>query len=331
MHGSPRTTHVQALGRRFRHRGPPAIAVAVLLSALFHGTAALGIAWIPRMPPPPPPDRVLQVAFVSQGEEPGDKQTEPTSKPETPTPPTAQPQPQPAAPPSTDPPLPEVRFPALQAAARHPVSPSVVQAPAEFSEWQKRRYSALIPGRIPDGGGSPDGLASVDSEGRDRCIPVEGRALDRLYLLFDSSGSMSSQLRAQALSCAQQYAQAAIDQGAEVVVGNFAARSEFHPPTRNMTDVAIAIRGDVDARATVLPSSELNPFFEQDLGAVSDLVILSDGYIPNTREALHWYEYFIEINPENRGYMYTLGTPGHPEVTEALRRIGFEIYVYRIL
>ena len=60
-------------------------------------------------------------------------------------------------------------------------------------------------------------------------------------------------------------------------------------------------------------------------------MILSDGMIPNYRSVLPWYRYFLEINPENRGYLYTLGTRGPPEVTSALRKIGFEIYVYRTL
>ena len=42
------------------------------------------------------------------------------------------------------------------------------------------------------------------------------------------------------------------------------------------------------------------------------------------------YRYFLELNPENRGYLYTLGVPGHPAVTSAMRDIGFDIYVYRL-
>ena len=44
-----------------------------------------------------------------------------------------------------------------------------------------------------------------------------------------------------------------------------------------------------------------------------------------------WYSYFLEMSPDNRGYMYTLGTPGPASVTAALRGIGFEVFVYRIL
>ncbi|MEZ4320562.1 MAG: hypothetical protein R3F61_23980 [Myxococcota bacterium] len=337
MHAMRTSAH--SLRRRLTRGGPRPLAVAIVLSLVLH---ALGAVLIGRIPVPKNPPRVLEVSFVSQGAEPGKQEATPPSEPQPAQPPqpvqtaavsTPRPSVSPPSPvsPSPAPTLPEVRFPALQQAARNPVRPSDVQAPPSFAAWQESRKSSFLPNRIPDGGGDPDGVASVDSRGKDRCVPDDLRAVDRLYLLFDSSGSMSSQLRAQALSCAQQYAEAAIDKGAVVVVGNFAAGAQFFPPTRNMTDVALAIRADVDARATVLPSMELNPFFDQDPNATSDLVILSDGYIPNARAALPWYRYFLELNPENRGYLYTLGTPGQPDVVDMLERIGFDVYVYRVL
>ncbi|MCB9674752.1 MAG: hypothetical protein H6737_06520 [Alphaproteobacteria bacterium] len=332
-------TKTDALRERLERGRPRPIAVAALLSLFVHALGAVGLAQVHLAERTEP--RVLQVAFVSHGEQEGDKEAGPT-EPVEPTPadapvaaarPSPKTSPAPVAPQPVEvgPELPEVRFPALARAAKAPAKPVPVEATKDFASWQKARMAHVMPSRIPDGGGSPDGTAAVDSEGTDRCVPAPGRQVERLYLLFDSSGSMSDQLRAQALSCAQQYASAVIDGGGVVVVGNFARAAKFFPATRSMTDVAFALREDADPRATVLPSRELNPFFDQDPGARADLVILSDGYIPNFRDVLPWYRYFVELDPENRGYLYTLGAKGHPEVTEALRRIGFDIYVYRIL
>jgi len=167
--------------------------------------------------------------------------------------------------------------------------------------------------------------------GRKKCAPAPNRAVERVYLLFDASGSMSDQLQAQALSCAQQYAKHAIDVGASVVIGNFAGQITLSEPTRDYMDVGFALRGGNDPTRTLLPGRELDRYFEQNPDLASDIVILSDGRIPNLREVMPWYSYFLELNQDNRGYMYTLGTPGPQSVTAALRQIGFEVFVYRIL
>ncbi len=337
------------LKNRLARHGVNPLVVAAVLSLLGHGLGAATLSqlnWTPS-PPPPPPDKVLEVSFVSQGEEPGELEAPP--EPQQPEPPSepvddavaevaevTEPTPRPVdTPVQPAPSLPEVRFPALQKAAQQPHRPrQPVHTPQpDFATWQKQRMAHVLPDHIPDprAGGSPDGTASVDTQGVDRCEPAENRTLGRLYLLFDSSGSMSSQRRAQALSCAQQYAQAAIDRGADVVVGNFANGSSFSDPTRDPTEVAFAIRSDTDPRRTVLPSRELNPFFDEQPDATADLVILSDGEIENLRDVLPWYRYFLEIAPENRGYLYTLGSPARPGAAAMLREIGFEIYVYRVL
>ena len=331
-----------AFARRLERGKPHALVGALLLSLGMHAIGAVVLSRLHHPRPEPEPDRVLQVAFISRGSEDGHQEAaapEPAAAPM----PTPQPSPRRAptvspAPVATQPQPSEVappeRFPALVAAAQiRPSQPVDLLAPPDsFEAWEQRRTDRAIPAHLHHrGGGSLDGVASIDSEGVDRCEPAEGRVVERLYLLFDSSGSMSSQLRNQALSCAQQYARAVIDAGGEVVVGNFARSSSFAPATRNPTEVAFALRADNDARATLLPSADLNPFFNEAPDSRADLMILSDGMIPNYRSVLPWYRYFLEINPENRGYLYTLGTRGPPEVTSALRKIGFEIYVYRTL
>ena len=323
-------------------RNPTALLVATLVSVVGHAIGAVVLAQFRLPEPGPVPDRVLQVQFISRGTDDGDQEpaAEPAVEPATvpapvrpaavaPVPQPVEPVPQPSAPAP-----PQIEFPALYATAQHrPREPVDLLAPPQsFAAWQQRRTARAVPSHLRiKGGGSVDGTASVDSEGVDRCQPADGRVIQRLYLLFDSSGSMSSELRNQALSCAQQYARAVIDAGGEVVVGNFARSASFEPATRNPTDVAFALRADNDSRATVRPSRDLNPFFDEAPGVEADLVILSDGMIPNYREVLPWYTYFLDLNAGNRGYLYTLGTRGPPEVTSALRRIGFEIRVYRTL
>ena len=158
--------------------------------------------------------------------------------------------------------------------------------------------------------------------------PPQGRQPDRVYLLFDTSGSMSTMLRSQALACAHQYASGALASGAEVVVGNFALGSTFSDPTRDLMDVEIALRGASDGRSTVLPTRELQPFLDQDPGAVADLVIISDGWFQTDRQVVVWYRYFLDLNPNNRGTMFTVGTPGHRAGTGPLRSLGFDVYMY---
>lgn len=312
----------------------------LILSLVAH---AMGAAVLSRFEmPEPEPETVLEVAFVSRSPEP--RGPEPTPQPAAePSPqpsqaprtaPKARARPEPAQPaPTIDAPVPpEIEFAALYAAAQNrPRQPlDLLDRSEGFVSWEQRRSDAGIPEHLrARAGGLPDGDAVIDSEGVDRCQPAEGRAVDRLYLLFDSSGSMSSDLRNRALSCAQQYAGAVIDAGGDVVVGNFAGTTVFQSSTRNPTDVAFALRAENDARATLLPSKRLNPFFDEAPGAVADLVILSDGIIPNLRDVAPWYRYFLRMHPENRGYLYTLGTRAPPDVAAALRRIGFEIRIYR--
>ena len=68
-----------------------------------------------------------------------------------------------------------------------------------------------------------------------------------------------------------------------------------------------------------------------DVSEGADLVIVSDGYIPNAEKAMPWYKYFLDSNPKNRGYLYTVGSPGHPAVNAAFLNAGFDIYVYKVL
>ncbi|HHO50245.1 MAG TPA: hypothetical protein ENK18_05065 [Deltaproteobacteria bacterium] len=178
-------------------------------------------------------------------------------------------------------------------------------------------------------GGTAEGVDGLTRAGRSRCEPPPHRRPELLYLLFDSSGSMNELRQAQALSCAQQYARAVLATGAPVVVVNFALDSTFSPPTHDMLDVQIALRAASDNRATVLPTRGLQSFFDPSIAA--DLVIVSDGIFRTTPDVLIWYSYFLELNPDNRGTMYTVGSPGHREAVGRLRDIGFDVYMYEQL
>lgn len=328
------------LARRKRARDAAHRRVRLVLAGLaslsVHGAVGLALAWVPARQAPV--DRVLTVSFVSQGEKPGRHAIEPgrqeTSATATPPVPPS-PRPPVPMPPSggtpDGPTLPEIRFPGLARAQQGQPQRDVRQGAQAFESWQTARMAGLIPDALEDPGGERTGTAVVTTHGMERCEPVSGRRVDGLYLLFDASGSMSETLLAQALACAQQYAEAAVARGGYVVVGTFARTSRFSPPTRDLTEVAFALRATTDPTATILPSRELGTYFEAQRPAHTDLVILSDGMIPNLREVLPWYRYYLELDPENRAYLFTLGSPGHPDVTAALRDIGFEIVVYRFL
>ncbi len=302
-----------------------------LASLLLHSAGLYGMSLTNlSLPPKEEEPKVLQIALVQRGADPSKPAAEPPAAPEAEPEPTPKPQPQVAeVRPQPAPPQPVVTPPPMPLPVAPAPSP-FSSRPKSFADFRQRRMSSFVSGKIPDPGGTPDGDRS-SNRGTDKCVPAPGRKLDRLYLLYDSSGSMSGSLRGQALRCAQQYAKEAIDGGATVVVGNFARHASFIPPTTNMSDVSFALREDNDYRATVLPSTELYQFFDSSPDLRSDLVILSDGYIPNYRETLSSYRYFFDLNSDNRAYLYTLGTPGHPEVTAALRKLGFEIYIYRVI
>lgn len=192
------------------------------------------------------------------------------------------------------------------------------------------RYSAALP-RVTPGGGDREARDRLTSHGKDRCEPGRSRVVDVVYLLYDSSGSMDSHRQRQALTCAHQYARASLDRGASIVVVNFAGQTVLNQPTRHMTEVEFALRGGVNPRATILPSRELNPFVDGYPGAKADLVVISDGFIPNYKQALPWYRYFLDAHAENRATLFTVGSLGHPDVIRAFRETGFEVYIYQVV
>lgn len=315
--------------RARRHRA------SVLASVALHGLLLWLLDTVEL--PQPEEEEVIQIALVARGT-PGEAaglvtapeppSTPPPSEPQpSPQPPTRSPRPQaPIAPPAP-------RGQRLAAVQPHPPSPPVPRsappAPLSFREWQRRRASPFLPLRTGSAaavGGTAEGLDALTRTGRSRCEPPPHRELGLLYLLFDSSGSMNELRQAQALSCAQQYARAALAAGAQVVVVNFALSSTFSPPTRDMLDVQIALRAASDNRATILPTRDLQAFFDASVAA--DLVIVSDGMFRTTPDVLVWYSYFLELNPDNRGTMYTVGAPGHREAVGRLRNIGFDVYMY---
>jgi hypothetical protein len=203
-----------------------------------------------------------------------------------------------------------------------------------FSSWMAEQ-SKGIPGlgahapRLEHGGGV--GRDRVRSRGTKQCVPTADRMPEIVYLLIDSSGSMTADWRAQAISCAHQYARAAMAHGAKVAVGNFADRATFTEPTDDMTELGAALRLRSNGQGTTLPAAQLGPLFDSYVSLPADLVVLSDGALPNYREAMPWYQYFLDINSNNRGYLYTVGFEGPREVTAAFESWGFEVFVYRII
>ena len=317
--------------QRSHHR----IRVGLLASMVAH---VLFFWFSPRIQPrDKPQEHRIEVALISHGDQPGKETAQQASPP--PAPPTTTPAPpQPAAQPLPKPlPVaPQARFPLL---VKRPNAPQTRPRQDEPKTWKafESRRSASVAKHFPSlfapvsPGGVPEGQDAVNNPGRDKCVPATQQPVDVVYLLYDSSGSMSELRRSQAISCANQYAKAAIEAGAVVIVGNFARSSTFSKPTRNMTDIAFALRAPTDNTGTILPSRELNPFLNQSAGLRSDLVVVSDGMIPNYREVLPWYRYFLELNPANRGLMYTVASPGHRDVTRALQSIGFDVYIYRVI
>lgn len=294
-------------------------------AALLHGV----LYFLPdprQTPEPPPKDERIELALVSSAPPAPDDGAQAAASP-TPQPPEPRPVPKVAAAkpvpsaPTGSVPLPSPR-PEPVAPTPQPPAP-----PMSFREWQQRNRRFLPGARVVQGGGQ-GGDDLISRQGRDRCEPMFSRRADLVLLLFDASGSLSEAMTAQALSCAQQAAKAGLDQGAEVVVGTFARDVALHPPTRNLGDVQVALRAATDRTATTLPARELQHFLDRDPNARVELVIVSDGWIPNTDDVLNWYRYFLESNPDNRGTMYTVGQRGHREAVDALRSIGFDVFQY---
>jgi hypothetical protein len=297
-----------------------------VLALLAHG--ALFFLGDPRQLPESEPDERIELALVSSAP-PADDDGAAVAPPEP-----VQPQPPPPAPPQVAavkpaPVAPDGMrpLPTPRPVAPTPVPPAPPAPPTSFRDWQRQQRRYLPSAPVVSGGGM-DGTDMISRQGRDRCEPRYPQPVDVVYLLFDASGSLSETMTAQALSCAQQAAQAALRQGAVIVVGTFARDLQLSPPTTNYDDVQVALRAFTDRTATVLPARELQRYLDRAPGARSELVIVSDGWIPNTAEVLNWYRYFLELHPDNRGVMYTVGNRGHREAVDALRDIGFDVVQY---
>lgn len=296
-----------------------------VLALLAHG--GLFLVGDPRQVPERPKDERIELALVSSAppaEVDGAEAAPPPSPQPTPppTPQVAAVKPVPVAPTGWLPPPTPV--PTTPNPRPQPTQPA---PPTSFREWQQQQRNYLPSQRVVPGGGQ-GGSDMISRQGRDRCEPMYPLPVDVVYLLFDASGSLSEAMTAQALSCAQQAAQAALRQGAVIVVGTFARDVQLSQPTTRYSDVQVALRSLTDRTATVLPARELQQYVDRAPGARSELVIVSDGWIPNTDEVLNWYRYFLELNPDNRGTMYTVGQSGHREAVDALRSIGFDVFQY---
>jgi hypothetical protein len=315
----PRSVRAERRRReRIRNRHLAAWLGSLLLHALLLGLLAL---W----PEPQPPPRILELSLVRPGE--GDEQGVPPPAEADPAQVAPRPSPMPPRPTPTRP-APAPALPPSPAPSPAPLPrPPQPQPPTSFRDWQRSR-AAFLPTAEPIGEGGAQGDDLAQRRGRDRCVPAPHRRFDVLFLLFDASGSMTDMGRAQALSCAQQYAQAALDQGAHVIVGTFARDTIWSPPTRRLLDIQAGLRAAIDARHTALPTRELGALVDQAPGAISELVVVSDGWFVADNEVLVWYRYFLEVNPENRATMYTVGAPGHREAVRRLQGIGFDVFIY---
>lgn len=297
------------------------------LAVLAHG--ALFLMGDPRQVPEKPEDERIVLALVSAAP-PAENDGAEVAPPETPAEPQPRPTPQlaavkpaPVAPDGWLPPQ-EPQPPAPQ--TPHP-QPSTPTPPTSFKEWQRARQRYMPQAHVVPGGGQ-GGEDMISRQGRDRCQPLYPQPVDVMYLLFDASGSLNDAMTAQAMSCAQQAAKAALARGAVIVVGTFARDLKLSEPTTSYEDVQLALRAMTDRTATVLPSRELQAYMDRAPGARSELVIVSDGWIPDVEGALGWYRYFLELNPDNRGTMYTVGQDGHRASVDALRSIGFDVFEY---
>lgn len=316
---------------------PTALAVSVVLHLL--------LLWsLPDKPVPPPKDKVIEVTFLAEPRA-GDKSAGPDAdvgapqKKPPPAPPQPRPKPKPAkiskpkakpvpaAPKAvpTDEPAP---------APSEAAEPATEEMPKSFAAWQASQKKGL-----PGLGKQRPAIVGLEGRGEDlarsrgtkRCGPRGSRLPDVLYLLIDSSGSMTPEWQSQALTCAHQYARKVVEAGGLVSVGNFAERTTFTRPSQDFTDIASMLRLRTNGHQTRLPGKELGPLLDAHANLEADLVVLSDGYLPNTREAMTWYRYFLKVNPENRGYLYTIGLAAPREVTDAFSMAGFDVLVYRLL
>jgi Mg-chelatase subunit ChlD len=303
------------------------VAAAGLLSFGGH-TAAIGIAWLwPVEKPQPEP--IIELTVLDLGD--ADEEVAPHLPPSpAPAPPSPKPVKIAATRAAT---APSEAVAAVQPAAE-PVEVAEIAteadrpAPSTFRDWQASRRAPFLTLSAADvvSGSGPGGAR----KGVDRCDPPKGRRSELVYLLFDSSGSMTTTSGPNALTCAHQYAKGALEAGAEVLVVNFARESTFFEPTRSLFDVEVALRSGPDPTATNLPSQELQPFVDRRADAVADLVIVSDGIFDDS-QIRTWYGWFMELNPDNRGRMFTVGGAGARESVTALRSLGFDVYMYEPL
>lgn len=314
---------------------PQTMRSAALLSLVLHGLAVYFVE-VPT-PAPPEPDPIVELTFLSnaaRSDVPDEAVGGDDAAPSEPTPsnPPTPPAPVPASPAP-------MSAPELPSADVQPSAPVAEPQPApsggprmSFKEWQAARARGL-PGlqrrALSDQQAGDGGRHLTNSRGTKQCEPQGQRAPDVVFVLIDSSGSMDRERQDQAISCAHQYAMAALQRGAAVGVGNFADQAAFTQPTRDMVEIDAALRSRANGMGTVLPSKALAGLIDRHAGRSADLVIVSDGYLPNYREAMPWYSYYMALSDDNRGYLYTVGFAPPSEVSDAFVRIGFGVFIYR--
>ncbi len=302
-------------------RLPTSYAASVLVLLL----AGALLWWWGPLREPPEEEKRISIELVAQGQGPRPHAAMAMQEPSTPPPQPAAVKPRPKAPPAPRGTVPLPEPPKPQAVPMPSPSTPVREPTMSFRDYQAAQMDGVP---RPQAGGR-GGTDLATSKGKDRCEPARGA--DLVLLLYDASGSMSDTRRAQGIHCARQYAMSAIAGGAQVVVGSFGLTSAFSRPTRDPRDIDVALRAHVDGRGTVLPTRELFPWIDQAEGKVMDLVIVSDGFIPPSREVVDAYRYFLDMNPQNRGVMYTVGAPGMHAIETELRDLGFDVFIYQQL
>lgn len=299
----------------------PAQRASLFASLLLHAGLLYWSEWWPEEKGE---EILIELALVAPGS-PGNQNSEPEISPHPETPIAAKPTPRPAAPKAAPmgrrAPAPE---PAPAKPAPAPANPTPTP-PQSFQDWQRSRRSAMFGGFRPSAG-ALNGHDAITRHGRDRCEPLRTRDVDIVIVLYDASGSLTPMGKSQALSCGTQAARHAIEAGGKVVVGTFANGAFFTEPTDDFFEVQAALRTFVDPRGSVLPARQLDRYLSPD--KVAELVIVSDGWVEISTESLIWYRYFLEMNRENRGRMFTVGNPGRREAVHKLRNIGFDVYMY---
>lgn len=151
-----------------------------------------------------------------------------------------------------------------------------------------------------------------------------------LAILIDSSGSMVADINytAPSTTCGYRIALEAVRRGSQVQVFNFSSTTHIGGKTSNLKAIAKAL-GRVEGGSTILPTLELQSHTPSN---PHDIVIITDGYIDNYKEALPYYQHALQQHKDNKGYLIVIGENSDQEfndfrqqVIEKFEDIGFKV------